>query len=485
MATTCSTPRSGDSSHVLLRLIQSPFLMGGLAASGFYACLPHIPFQADLLQHYFCSHPLSYATTLLFFTAIVTLAQKSLRFGRERRALRRIPVDMETIPATAMMDQCQAIRNQIAELPRALRDSQLGRRIQDACSFLSGRQSARGLEEHLRYLADLQSERLHQSFALVRTVTWAVPILGFLGTVIGITMAIANVTPEQLDTSLSDVTNGLAVAFDTTALALALSILLVFMTFVVERSEQQIGVDVEEFAVQQLLGKFPVNTASPLQNAERQAADQLQQTMQGVIQQHVSCWTTGLEKLRDEWEQTMTRQRAALQQSLNDGMEHTLQNHTEQLAGLREGFLQTMQSTSATICQDLQQAQETQLDIQRSSQQQMTNLWNHLDQTALQAEQFQSAQSRNLITALTEQGDRWSDCLEQNSQAAREQLQELRSQADVFLNILTQEQQLLQIQERLTENLEAVRAAETFEATLHNLTAAVHLLVTRVKPKAA
>ena len=66
-------------------------------------------------------------------------------------------------------------------------------------------------------LADQAAERLHESYSLVRTITWAVPILGFLGTVVGITMAIANVTPEQLDTSLGEVTDGLAVAFDTTA----------------------------------------------------------------------------------------------------------------------------------------------------------------------------------------------------------------------------------------------------------------------------
>ncbi|MEI2659369.1 MAG: MotA/TolQ/ExbB proton channel family protein [Bifidobacterium adolescentis] len=52
---------------------------------------------------------------------------------------------------------------------------------------------------------------------LIRTITWAVPILGFLGTVIGITMAIANITPDQLESSLGEVTAGLAVAFDTTA----------------------------------------------------------------------------------------------------------------------------------------------------------------------------------------------------------------------------------------------------------------------------
>ncbi|MFO0006175.1 MAG: MotA/TolQ/ExbB proton channel family protein, partial [bacterium] len=82
------------------------------------------------------------------------------------------------------------------------------------------RRADAALDDHLKYLADLAADRLVQSFQLVRTVTWAVPIMGFLGTVIGITMAIANVTPEQLDSSLPEVTSGLAVAFDTTAQAL-------------------------------------------------------------------------------------------------------------------------------------------------------------------------------------------------------------------------------------------------------------------------
>lgn len=91
-----------------------------------------------------------------------------------------------------------------------------------------------------------------QSFQLIRTVTWAVPIMGFLGTVIGITMAIANVTPEQLDSSLPEVTSGLAVAFDTTAQALGMSMVLVFGTFVIERAEQSVLNELEEFGINAL-----------------------------------------------------------------------------------------------------------------------------------------------------------------------------------------------------------------------------------------
>ena len=485
MATTAPASRSNGNASPLSGLIQSPLLIGGLTTIAFYAGLPYFPFQTELLEHYFCSHPLSYATTVLFFTAMATLGLKSLSFGGERRALHRIPGEIANIGPSSLEEQCGSIQESLEELPRKMRASQIGRRIQDVCDFLRGRQSANGLEEHLRYLADLQSERLHQSFALVRTVTWAVPILGFLGTVIGITIAIANVTPEQLDTSLSDVTNGLAVAFDTTALALSLSILLVFMTFVVERREQQIAVDVEEFAVQQLLGKFPADRESPLIDAERQAAQRLQQSIDGVIEQHVTSWTAGLEELRGQWEQSMARQREALEQALCAGVDSTVHDHSAQLAELRDGFMKTIRETGETLCHDLHTAQQNQLEVQRTSQEQFTQLWDRLDQTAQQAATFQSEQSRQLLETMTSQGDRWSHCLEENAAASRAQLDELKTQADVFLNILTQEQQLLHIQERLTQNLEAVRAAETFEETLHNLAAAVHLLVTRVKPKAA
>ena len=79
--------------------------------------------------------------------------------------------------------------------------------------------SAAGLRLFLRSLADQDSLTLEGSNALVRFITWAIPILGFLGTVLGITGAISGVTPEVLEKSLSTVTDGLSLAFDTTAVA--------------------------------------------------------------------------------------------------------------------------------------------------------------------------------------------------------------------------------------------------------------------------
>ena len=55
-----------------------------------------------------------------------------------------------------------------------------------------------------------------------------------------ITQSISGITPEKLENSLSEVTDGLALAFDATALALGLTMLTMFLSFMVERAEQAI-----------------------------------------------------------------------------------------------------------------------------------------------------------------------------------------------------------------------------------------------------
>ena len=252
-----SSPQSSSTSTLRTAL---------LAAAGtatLYAVGPNIPGIADFVQRYFCSHPLEYISTAMFFTGMAILLQKYLSQRAERSTLHAAAQladgGWELLPTSEEREEALAEWCDQQE-PRA-RSTQLFRRAHDTLHYLKGSRRE-GLEEHLRYLAELASDRLHQTFATIRTITWAIPILGFLGTVIGITMAIANVTPEQLDSSLGEVTGGLAVAFDTTALALGMSIVLVFASFVVERSEQKVLSDVEQFGIETLLPWFSAEKGS-------------------------------------------------------------------------------------------------------------------------------------------------------------------------------------------------------------------------------
>jgi len=95
-----------------------------------------------------------------------------------------------------------------------------------------------------------EREYLRGSYALPRFMVWAIPILGFIGTVWGISNGIAHFSDAMTSTSsvtdvssmLKDnlplVTNSLATAFDTTLLALLLSVPLMMTMIWLEKREE-------------------------------------------------------------------------------------------------------------------------------------------------------------------------------------------------------------------------------------------------------
>ena len=95
-----------------------------------------------------------------------------------------------------------------------------------------------------------EREYMRGSFSLSRFMVWAIPILGFIGTVWGISNGIAHFSDAMTSTSsvtdvssmLKDnlplVTNSLATAFDTTLLALLLSVPLMMMMIWLEKREE-------------------------------------------------------------------------------------------------------------------------------------------------------------------------------------------------------------------------------------------------------
>lgn len=443
----------------------SPLLWGGALTVGFYQLIPYLPVQRELAQRYFCGHPLEYGIAGLFFLGIATLGIKLLRLSTEKSALQAGELRGANLKPTGDSEQmADQLEDHLQTLPSSWRNTHIVRRIQDACAYVRGSHSSEGLEEHLQYLADQSYNRAHESYATVRTINWAVPILGFLGTVMGITAAIANVAgnPEQLTSSLSAVTSGLAVAFDTTALSLSLSLVLVFFNNVVSLVENKVLTQVEDFACQRLVFLFPVPSkqesasTGTLADVQLAASQKLLEKTEAVVQWQMDLWKESLESMRNRWTDTLADQQTKLSTALEEGMAATFANHTEQLAEIRDGFAAAFQQISQHVQQHISAGQ------------------------AKQSEQMDA-----LIAALSEKTTNWQEQLAETTGVMRQQVQELKGQKDVLLKVVAGEQELVRLQNRLTENLEAVRTAEAFEQTLHSLSAAVHLLTARNRPNAA
>lgn len=475
---------------VINGIFASPWLWGTAITCVFYASLPYLPiYQADM-ERYFTAHWIEYATTGLFFIGLSVLFTKLWRIPLERGALQADLLDGLKIEENDTAETCaRKVHAHLNLVAKRLEDTHLVRRVREACEYVLGRRTAEGLEGYLTYLAELGSGRLHDGYALIRTITWAVPILGFLGTVIGITMAIANITPDKLESSLPEVTAGLAVAFDTTALSLALSMLLVFGTFIVERSEQSTLDDIEDFGVKRILHLFPstsvTEVVSPLSQAEQQAAEQLLKRSEDMITWQMDLWQTSLESLRERWSGTLSKQQEYLDQALQTGLTNALVDHSRQMEEVRSEFMSAFHLASTSIGQQLAEARSALVEQQQLGCERISSVWQQFHSELTQTRDEQVRQIALLTQAVTAEVGTWQNQLYSSTAAMSTQFEELRQQGNVFLKLTENESELVRLENRLAENLEAVKVVESLEQTLLNLNAAVNLLTARAKTKAA
>lgn len=318
-------------------IIRLPVLTGSAVAGVFYVVLlyvvlPVLPGYRVSLETLFCGHPLAYGTTILFWIGMAALAEKWLSVRADRDALSWQPT-FDSVGSTAVSNATQLSRS-VSELPGNVRQTWLAQRFHGIAKFVLGRRTAAGLNAHLEYLAEFAAEQLYGSYSLVRTITWAVPILGFLGTVIGITAAIENLDPATLDTSFKLVASGLGVAFGTTALSLSLSLVLVFFSAFVEKAQKSVLADVEILALDLVTDYFPEEekATSPLIEAESEAAQRLLEQTETLLKQHVSLWEASLGEMRTSWGQTLLRHQSVLESSLSAAVSQTLAGCQDSLA---------------------------------------------------------------------------------------------------------------------------------------------------------
>jgi hypothetical protein len=102
------------------------------------------------------------------------------------------------------------------------------------------------------------------SYSFPRILVWAIPLLGFIGTVLGISGAVTGFSGfiensgdvELIKKGIGTVTNSLGVAFDTTLLALFLSVVVMIPLVLVERYESRLLLGIDVFINDKLLPRL-------------------------------------------------------------------------------------------------------------------------------------------------------------------------------------------------------------------------------------
>jgi len=101
------------------------------------------------------------------------------------------------------------------------------------------------------YNSDMESE---QSF--ISYTAWAIPSVGFIGTVLGIAASLGYANEASTPEGINKVTSSLAVAFDTTLVALFLSIFLMLGIHYVQKRQDELFAKMNSYVIENLINRF-------------------------------------------------------------------------------------------------------------------------------------------------------------------------------------------------------------------------------------
>jgi len=101
-------------------------------------------------------------------------------------------------------------------------------------------------------LVETEAERLESELSMVRYIAWAIPSIGFIGTVRGIGAALSQ-AHRAVEGDISGVTQSLGVAFNSTFIALLISIVLMFLVHQLQSLQERQIFETESYTDEKLI----------------------------------------------------------------------------------------------------------------------------------------------------------------------------------------------------------------------------------------
>lgn len=194
------------------------------------------------------------------------------------------------------------------ELPHRTHDHYLWQRIVNTLHSVYRTGTAAHVEDELKHLAELDLDRQQQRYSLIQILIWATPMLGFLGTVLGISQALGgiNVGPDNdFQQMMNGLRGSLYVAFDTTALALTLSMFLMFGQFLIDRFESQLLQRVDQRAHGEIAGQFNFTEVAN-EPAAYARENELLIAVKEAAETQTKIWRTSIEAAENAWLSSLT-----------------------------------------------------------------------------------------------------------------------------------------------------------------------------------
>lgn len=185
------------------------------------------------------------ACFILMLWAMSLMGFKAMQTVQERRVLQLdlMPVSQGT---SILPEDTREVSRPIQALPTSQQGFLLPRALLTALHRFRSTRNIQDVSNAVRAVCESESERLDSELSMIRYIAWAIPSIGFLGTVRGIGQALGQ-AHKAVQGDIAGVTQSLGVAFNSTFVALLISIVVMFLMHQLQLAQERLALDAEEY----------------------------------------------------------------------------------------------------------------------------------------------------------------------------------------------------------------------------------------------
>ena len=190
------------------------------------------------------------ACFVLMLWALAIMAYKAIMTIRHRRLLQ-----MDLIPLAdgvrILPEDTRDLSRQIQALPEQQRRALLPRALLAGLQRFNSTRNVQDVAEATRAYCESEADRLESELSMIRYIAWAIPSIGFIGTVRGIGDALGQ-AHKAIEGEIFGVTKSLGVAFNSTLIALLISIVLMFMMHQLQSYQERYVLEAGDYCEENL-----------------------------------------------------------------------------------------------------------------------------------------------------------------------------------------------------------------------------------------
>jgi len=192
------------------------------------------------------------ACFVLMFWALSIMGYKTRTAFREQN-MWSVPLISIAEGTRVLPDDASQLARPLQSLPEEQQRYLLPRALITSLMRFQATKYIQSATDAVNTICEAENNRLDSELSMVRYITWAIPSIGFIGTVRGIGLALGQ-AHEAMQGNIAGVTASLGVAFNSTFIALLISMVVMFFMHQLQLIQERLVLESYSYCENRLFG---------------------------------------------------------------------------------------------------------------------------------------------------------------------------------------------------------------------------------------